>query len=66
LQVFLQRAASLPRTTEAERLTGQRVGQDLFCNGLLDYWDGACTVTGLAVPERLRASRILLSLVDQS
>jgi hypothetical protein len=58
LQVFLQRAASLPKTTEAERLVVQRVGQDLFRNGLLDYWDGVCAVTGLAVPELLRASHI--------
>jgi hypothetical protein len=58
LQVFLQRTASLPRTTEAERLVVQRVGQDLFRNGLLDYWDGICAVTGLAVPELLRASHI--------
>ncbi len=58
LQVFLQRTASLPRTTEAERLVVQRVGQDLFRNGLLDYWDGACAVTGLAVPKLLRASHI--------
>lgn len=56
LQVFLQRTASLPRSTEAERLVVQRVGQDLFRNGLLDYWDGVCAVTGLAVPELLRAS----------
>lgn len=58
LQVFLQRTASLPRTTEAERLVVQRVGQELFRNGLLDYWDGACAVTGLAIPELLRASHI--------
>ncbi len=58
LQVFLQRTASLPRTTEAERLVVQRVGQDLFRNGQLDYWDGVCAVTGLAVPELLRASHI--------
>lgn len=44
LQVFLQHTASLPRTTEAERLVVQRVGQELFRNGLLDYWDGACAV----------------------
>lgn len=58
LQVFLQRTASLPRATEAERLIVQRVGQDLFRNGLLDYWDGVCAATGLAVPELLRASHI--------
>lgn len=36
----------------------QRVGQDLFRQGLLDLWEGRCAVTGLAVPELLRASHI--------
>lgn len=58
LHVFVARTANLPRTTEAERLVVQRVGQDIFRQGLLDYWDGRCAVTGLAVPELLRASHI--------
>ena len=58
LQVFLQRTATLPKTTEAERLVVQRVGQAVFRDGLLDYWEGACALTGLAVPELLRASHI--------
>jgi putative restriction endonuclease len=48
----------MPRSTEAERLVVQRVGQDVFRGGLLDYWDGRCAVTGLAVPDLLRASHI--------
>ncbi len=36
----------------------QRVGQDVFRAGLLDYWEGRCALTGLAVPELLRASHI--------
>nr|MBK7068675.1 HNH endonuclease [Deltaproteobacteria bacterium] len=36
----------------------QRVGQDLFRAGLLDYWEGRCAVTGLGVRELLRASHI--------
>jgi predicted restriction endonuclease len=39
-------------------LVVQRVGQDVFRAGLLDYWDGRCAVTGLAVPDLLRASHI--------
>jgi predicted restriction endonuclease len=39
-----------------ERLTIQRVGQHLFREALLDYWRGRCPVTGLDVPELLRAS----------
>ena len=58
LEVFEEEAADLPRTTEAERLVVQRVGQDVFRRGLLEYWDGRCAVTGLDVPELLRASHI--------
>ena len=36
----------------------QRVGQEVFRAGLLDYWEGRCAITGLAVPELLRASHI--------
>ena len=42
--------------TEIERLVRQRVGQDVFREALLDYWGGACAVTGLALPDVLRAS----------
>ena len=55
---FQAETRNLPRTTEAERLVVQRVGQDVFRGALLDYWGGRCAVTGLAVPELLRASHI--------
>ena len=58
LRVFHDETAYLPRATEAERLVVQRVGQDIFRRGLLEYWDGRCAITGLAVPELLRASHI--------
>jgi hypothetical protein len=58
LHAFAEKTAAMPRTTEAERLVIQRVGQDIFRAGLLDYWDGHCAMTGLAVPELLRASHI--------
>ncbi len=50
--------ADLPRSTEAERLVVQRVGQSLFRAALLDFWQARCCVTGLAIPELLRASHI--------
>lgn len=56
LHAFERETATLPRTTEAERLVVQRVGQGCFRRGLLDYWEGRCAVTGLAIPELLRAS----------
>jgi putative restriction endonuclease len=55
---FRERTALLPRSTEAERLVVERVGQDVFRGALLDYWQGECCVTGLDVPELLRASHI--------
>ena len=58
LHAFDAETASLPRATESERLVIQRKGQDLFRRGLLEYWDGRCAVTGLRVPELLRASHI--------
>lgn len=58
LVAFQKKTAALPKSTEAERLVVQRVGQDLFRAGLVDYWEGCCAVTGLAVVELLRASHI--------
>lgn len=55
---FRRQTAGLPRSTEAERVVVQRVGQDLFRAALLDYWQGRCCVTGLEVQELLRASHI--------
>jgi hypothetical protein len=58
LREFEKRTGGLPRTTEAERLVVQRVGQDVFRAALLDYWGGRCAITGCAEPLLLRASHI--------
>jgi putative restriction endonuclease len=58
LRVFEAQTRNLPRTTEAERLVIQRVGQDVFREALLSYWEGRCAVTGVAEPRLLRASHI--------
>lgn len=42
--------------TERDAFVKQRIGQDLFRQGLLALWEGRCALTGLAVPELLRAS----------
>ncbi|MCC6528842.1 MAG: HNH endonuclease [Pseudomonadales bacterium] len=42
--------------TEALAWVRQRRGQALFRHGLFDYWGGRCAITGLDVPELLRAS----------
>jgi len=54
--VFNARTRGMPRSTEVERLAVQRVGQGLFRCDLLRYWRRRCAITGLAVPELLRAS----------
>jgi hypothetical protein len=42
--------------TETVRAVRQRVGQDIYRKGLMQYWGGACAVTGIDLPEVLRAS----------
>lgn len=56
LQRFLAKTASLPKTTEAERVIVARVGQDVFRDALIEYWEGACAVVELNVVSLLRAS----------
>jgi putative restriction endonuclease len=58
LHTFERQTARLPRVTEVERLVVQRVGQHIFRQGLLDFWEGRCAITDLAVPQLLRASHI--------
>lgn len=59
LREFEIRVAALPRTTEAERLVVQRIGQDIFRDRLMDYWQGRCHLTGITDPALLRASHII-------
>lgn len=44
------------KNTEIERVIRQRVGQQAFRQAMMDYWGGACAVTGVALPDILRAS----------
>ena len=55
---FHAATGKLPATTEAERLVVQRIGQNLFREALIDFWQGRCAVTGLDVVPLLRASHI--------
>ncbi|MGY3441328.1 HNH endonuclease [Bradyrhizobium sp. USDA 4473] len=59
LQEFESRVAGLPQTTEAERLVVQRIGQDVFRDRLIDYWQGCCPLTGISDQALLRASHII-------
>ena len=47
------------KNTEVARLVRQRVGQDTYRKAMLEYWGGACAVTGAALPDVLRASHAL-------
>ena len=58
-QVTAELAALEPtaaKNTEVQRPVRQRVGQQAFRQAMLDYWGGACAVTGVALPQTLRAS----------
>ena len=56
---FQVKIAGLPRTTEAERMVVQRIGQDVFRDALMDYWGRRCPLTGITEPALLRASHIV-------
>ncbi len=59
LDRFKAKTANLPRTTEAERMVVQRIGQDVFREALIDYWGGHCPMTGITESGLLRASHIV-------
>ena len=59
LKEFEAKTANLPKTTEAERLIVQRIGQDIFRDRLMDYWQGRCPLTGISDAALLRASHIV-------
>lgn len=55
---FQNRTKDLPRSTEAERMVVQRVGQNIFRERLIGYWQGQCPLTGITDSALLRASHI--------
>ncbi len=59
LAQFQAKVKDLPTSTEAERLVVQRIGQDVFRSGLLEYWQGRCPLTGISDEPLLRASHII-------
>jgi hypothetical protein len=48
--------APAAHNTEVLRMVRQRVGQQAYRQAMLNYWGSACAVTGLALPQALRAS----------
>lgn len=59
LRRFRMRLQEPFATTEVERLRKERIGQDVFREALMLFWDGACAVTGVRHPRLLRASHIV-------
>ena len=59
LKEFEAKTANLPKTTEGERLIVQRIGQDIFRDRLMDYWQGRCPLTSITDLALLRASHII-------
>lgn len=59
LAQFQAKVEDLPKSTDAERLVVQRIGQDIFRCGLLEYWHGRCPLTGITDAPLLRASHII-------
>ena len=49
-------APAAAQNTEVLRMVRQRVGQQAYRQAMLDYWGGACAVTGLTLAPLLRAS----------
>lgn len=56
LEVRFTESVSALSATERDAKVRQRIGQDLFRDGLLTLWRGRCAISGLNVPELLRAS----------
>lgn len=56
---FEMQVAGLPSTTQAERLLLQRIGQDIFRDRLMVYWQRRCPLTGISDAALLRASHII-------
>lgn len=58
LRRFEKETRQLPKTTEAERKVLQRVGQGIFRDALMRYWQSRCPLTGIHDTELLRASHM--------
>ncbi|MDH0869810.1 HNH endonuclease [Agrobacterium pusense] len=58
LERFQEETSGLGET-EAEAVTRVRIGQNIFRDALIDYWNGACPLTGITDRELLRASHII-------
>jgi putative restriction endonuclease len=54
-----QKAVAGIGDTEGERTQKFRIGQDIFRDALMEYWNGSCPLTGISNPDLLRASHMM-------
>jgi hypothetical protein len=59
LDRFRAATENMSQTTEAECQAVRRIGQTVFRQALLDYWNGRCPLTGITDEPLLRASHIV-------
>jgi len=45
--------------TEGERAQKFRIGQNIFRDALMEYWNGSCPLSGISSPDLLRASHMI-------
>lgn len=58
LAAFQAATAHLPAETEAQRLTIQRIGQNIFRGLLMKAWNARCPLTGITDSALLRAAHV--------
>ncbi|SNT32506.1 HNH endonuclease [Tardiphaga sp. OK246] len=54
-----ERAVAGIGQTEGERAEKFRIGQNIFRDALIQYWNGMCPLSGIATPALLRASHMM-------
>lgn len=45
--------------TEGERAQKFRIGQNIFRDALMEYWNGSCPLSGISSPDLLRAAHMM-------
>jgi putative restriction endonuclease len=54
-----QKAVAGIGDTEGERAQKFRIGQNIFREALVEYWNGSCPLSGISSPELLKASHMM-------
>lgn len=54
-----EKAVARMGETEGERAQKFRIGQNIFRDALMEYWNGSCPLSGISSPDLLRASHMM-------